>query len=243
MRMFAGPNGSGKSTLKSVLRAELLGHYVNPDEIEKELLSRGFLDVGGYGVTTTADVVRAFFRNSSFLKVVGLAGAVEQLRFANGRLVFADMKVNAYLASVVADFLRQKLLDQKASFTFETVMSSPDKIELLKQAQGLGYRTYLYYIATEDPAINISRVHNRVALGGHPVPEDKIASRYQRSLDLLMEAIRHTDRAYVFDNSAHHQERTWLAEITDGRVLEMKTDRMPAWFKRAVWDKITPSAR
>jgi ABC-type multidrug transport system ATPase subunit len=34
---------------------------------------------------------------------------------------------------------------------------------------------------------------------------------------------------------------TWLAEITDGRVLEMKTDRVPAWFKRAVLDKITPA--
>jgi len=34
LRMFAGPNGSGKSTIKSVIRRELLGVYVNPDEIE-----------------------------------------------------------------------------------------------------------------------------------------------------------------------------------------------------------------
>jgi len=32
MRMFAGPNGSGKSTFKSVLPAELLGIYINPDK-------------------------------------------------------------------------------------------------------------------------------------------------------------------------------------------------------------------
>ncbi len=80
-----------------------------------------------------------------------------------------------------------------------------------------------------------------MAQGGHSVPEDKIVSRYKRSLDLLMGAIRHTDRAYIFDNSVHNQADTWLAEITDGRVLEMKTDQMPAWFKRAVWDKKTPS--
>jgi predicted ABC-type ATPase len=37
LRMFAGPNGSGKSTIKSVIRPELLGIYINPDEIEKEI--------------------------------------------------------------------------------------------------------------------------------------------------------------------------------------------------------------
>ncbi len=34
LRMFAGPNGSGKSTIKAVLRPELLGVCVNPDELE-----------------------------------------------------------------------------------------------------------------------------------------------------------------------------------------------------------------
>jgi len=64
-------------------------------------------------------------------------------------------------------------------------------VELLAQAQRVGYRTYLYFIATDDPEINISRVRNSVKLGGHSVPEDRIAPRYGRSLDLLMEAIRH----------------------------------------------------
>jgi predicted ABC-type ATPase len=78
-----------------------------------------------------------------------------------------------------------------------------------------------------------------VKLGGHSVPEDRIAPRYHRSLELLMKAIRHTNRAYIFDNSTDNADRehAWLAEITDGRTLELKTDRIPAWFKRAVLDK------
>ena len=136
------------------------------------------------------------------------------------------------------DFLRQKLLELKVSFTFETVMSHRSKVELLARAQQAGYRTYLYYIATDDPEINISRVRNRVKLGGHSVPEDRIGPRYYRSLDLLMDAIRNTNRTYVFDNSSQNKDRTWVAEITDGKVLELKTDQVPAWFKRAVLDKI-----
>ena len=94
---------------------------------------------------------------------------------------------------------------------------------------------YLYYVATEDPEINISRVENRVRLGGHPVPRQKVTERYYRSLELLFEAVRHTHRAYIFDNSFH--SKVWLAEITDGNVLEMKSDTMPYWFEKALWDK------
>ena len=39
--MFAGPNGSGKSVLKSYLQAELLGIYLNPDEIEASIRRDG----------------------------------------------------------------------------------------------------------------------------------------------------------------------------------------------------------
>jgi hypothetical protein len=31
----------------------------------------------------------------------------------------------------------------------------------------------------------------------------------------------------------------WLAEVTDGELLVLKTDRIPAWFQRAVIKKIT----
>lgn len=236
--MFAGPNGSGKSTLKSLLPPVLQGVYLNPDEIEQEIRNQGFLDLNKYGVTTGEGEVLRFFKGSEFLASTGQAPAVGQLGFANGQLSFAGAAVNSYFASTAGGFLRQKLLEQRTTFTFETVMSHPSKVALLEQAQGMGYRTYLYYIATEDPDINVSRVRSRVQRGGHPVPEDKIASRYHRSLGLLMDAIRHTNRAYVFDNSGENRERTWIAEITDGRVLEMKTDQMPAWFKRTVMDKI-----
>jgi predicted ABC-type ATPase len=240
LRMFAGPNGSGKSTLKSCLPSGLLGVYLNPDEMEQEIRRQGFLDFTAYGVTTTAEAVLTFFQDSQFLKHAGFGVAAKQLTFANHRLEFGAVAVNSYLASVASDFLRQKLMEKEISFTLETVMSHPGKVELLAQAQAAGYRTYLYFVATDDPAINISRVRSRVRLGGHAVPEDRIETRYQRSLDLLLVAIQHTNRAYVFDNSGANQKHTWLAEITEGQKLEMKTDKAPAWFKRAVLDKINP---
>jgi len=239
--MFAGPNGSGKSLLKSYLPKELLGVYLNPDEIEQEIRRQGFLDFAAYGVTATADEVLVFFQGSSFLIKEGFGDAAKHLDFANGQLNFTKVEINSYFASVTCDFLRQKLLELKISFTFETVMSHPNKVEMLERAQRAGYRTYLYFIATDDPEINISRVRNRVKLGGHSVPEDRISPRYRRSLDLLMDAIRCSNRAYVFDNSGDNKKHTWIAEITDGKELELKSDTIPAWFKQAVLDKIKPT--
>jgi predicted ABC-type ATPase len=238
--MFAGPDGSGKSTLKSCVPPTLIGIYLNPDELEQQIRWQSFLDFTTYGVTTTADEVFSFFGKSEFLKSVGLGGAAQQLIFSHNRLEFGSVTVNSYLASVISDFLRLKLMEQKTSFTLETVMSHSSKIDLLIQAQAAGYRTYLYFVATDDPAINISRVKSRIKLGGHAVPEDRIETRYHRSLALLMDAIRHTNRAYVFDNSSDNPEKkhTWLAEITEGKKLELKPKQIPAWFKHAVLNKI-----
>jgi predicted ABC-type ATPase len=74
-------------------------------------------------------------------------------------------------------------------------------------------------------------------MGGHSVPEDKIVSRYQRSLDLLFDAVRFSHRAYIFDNSG--SAPIWLAEVTDGKELSMKVENVPQWFKAALWDKFS----
>jgi len=235
LRMFAGPNGSGKSTIKEVIPPQLLGIYINPDEIEKTLRQSGRLELADFAIQAADSGLMAHLRNSSLLGKAGLLGEVEKLSCRDGRLNFNGVAINSYYASVIADFIRHKLLAARASFTFETVMSSPDKVDFLRKAKEHGFRTYLYFVATEDPAINISRVANRVAAGGHPVPEEKIISRYYRSLDLLSEAVRYTDRAYIFDNSG--QDRVWLAEVTDGVDLEFKGEWMPQWFKTALWDK------
>lgn len=242
LRMFAGPNGSGKSTIKSVVPPELLGVYLNPDEIQKDIEARGFLNVRDYEVETTASEILGFFADSTLLKNARMVAGVRHLRFSDGKLDFSAVPVNAYFASVAADFLRQTLLEKRVSFSFETVMSSADKVTLLERAQLAGYRTYLYYIATDDPAINVARVKARVNLGGHDVPEEKITQRYQRSVDLLLGAVRHSNRAYIFDNSRHGGEHLWVAEITDGHDLELKCDPMPLWFQKAVWERIHPHA-
>lgn len=229
LRMFAGPNGSGKSTIKDVINKELLGIYINPDDIEKNIKENGYLDFNNFEIEASEKEVLDFFRNSTLLKSVNLQNKISDLKYENNKLIFINIDINSYFASVCADFIRKKLLEYKKSFTFETVMSSYDKIELLKLSKSLGYRNYLYYISTSDPSINVSRVNNRVSFKGHDVPKDKIISRYYRSLGFLKEAVKLSDRAYIFDNSS--DEKTWICEITDGSNVDFKVDEIPSWVE------------
>src|SRR5689334_830133 len=130
--MFAGPNGSGKSELKKYLPLPLLGVYLNPDELEKEIRRQSYLDLSAYNVTANAAEILVFFRDSSFLKSAGLTDEIDRLSFDGSRLVFGNVEPNSYFASVAIDFVRQKLLDEKISFTCETVMSHPSKVALLE---------------------------------------------------------------------------------------------------------------
>jgi predicted ABC-type ATPase len=236
MRMFAGPNGSGKSTVKSEIDTSLLGFYINPDDIEKSLKTIHIFDLKPLPIQTSQHEIITFFKQSGLFPKIEYSEQINGISYENGIVNFHDLPIDSYLSAIFADFLRHKFLEARQTFTFETVMSSSDKIALLKKAQSLGFRTYLYYVSTEDPQINIARVANRVRLGGHDVPTDKIISRYHKSLDLLFDAIKYSNRAYIFDNSG--DSKRWIAEITEAINLNIQADELPEWFIKYVTDKI-----
>lgn len=233
--MFAGPNGSGKSTLKDALKQEWLGVYVNADEIEKILKSEGLINFSDFQVFPTEEDLFSFLKKSTLPDIVKLFESAPLVSFSDNKLYFNAVVINSYHASVLADFIRRKLVEQKVSFSFETVMSHSDKVDFLKYARLNGFRTYLYFVATEHADINVDRVQIRVASGGHPVPEDKIRERYTRSIGLLFDALEQSDRAYIFDNSG--TSHAFIAEITSGELLEFKVNQIPHWFDEAVVKK------
>lgn len=237
VRLFAGPNGSGKSAIKDrvveALGGRQIGVYLNPDEIEKTWMAIGNLDLALWGIAPTRRDLFDFLDRHHQVRRRGSALASSIMRL-EGTTLWCE-NPDSYLASALVDFLRHRLLEQGRDLCFESVMSSDDKVRFLEKASSMGSRTYLYYVATEDPEINVARVRDRVRKGGHDVPADKIRSRYQRSLDLLLPAMRTCNRAFVFDNSG--ADLVFVAELREG-VLTLKTNAIPIWFDRHVLSKL-----
>ena len=234
LRLFAGPNGSGKSTILAELKAEWVGVYVNADEIEKKLKETGRLDLGTFDITAPLEArLHAHLESSTLLRKAGLVEMAREVRVSGTEVRFGAIPINSYFAASVADFIRRELLSQGTSFTFESVMSHHDKVEFMHEAQAKGYRTYLYFVATNSRDINIARVAQRVAEGGHPVPKDKIIERYGSSIALLDRAVAASNRAYIFDNSG--DEHVLLVQSDEG-VLTTCVDALPQWFvQSSLW--------
>ena len=104
-------------------------------------------------------------------------------------------------AAVKAEELRERMLNEKRDFTFETVLSTERNLNLLKKAKENGYFIRGIYVLTIDAGVNVARVNAREALGGHGVPEDKIRSRYSKALALIPQLVEICDILHVYDNT------------------------------------------
>lgn len=137
---------------------------------------------------------------------------------------------------------RDTALSDRRDYSWETVMSHPSHVEHLRLAKAAGYEVRLFYVATEDPRINTGRVANRVALGGHDVPTDRIVSRYEKSLAGLAEAVVVADFARVWDNSDSRRPFRVVADRDpDGLVL--RGEGAPAWARRYLVDPLRERLR
>ena len=126
------------------------------------------------------------------------------------------------------DARREELLTAKRGIAFETVLSTPSKLDFLERAKSAGYFVRVFFIGTSDPRINAARVAGRVMEGGHTVPIEKIVSRYARSMANLAVAIRTADRAYVYDNSVDGVGARLCVRTHDG-FLRKVYGSLPAW--------------
>ena len=91
----------------------------------------------------------------------------------------------------------------KASFAFESTLSSRSFALFLSQCRSQGYRVLIFYVALPSAALAVNRVALRVKLGGHNIPQADIERRFLRSLHNLFELyLPLADKWSVLDNAS-----------------------------------------
>ncbi len=234
-RMIAGPNGSGKTTLYKLLTnvyAVNFYTFLNADDMLAEARQSNALRVPLplERISLEEKLAASTFSKSALQPFRDGRIALEDgfFRFAN------PSAITSYTISFVTNFIRELMVDAGLSCSQETVFSHPGKIDALRAARTKGFRTYLYFVATDNPAINLFRVKAREAKGGHSVPPEKIISRYYRSLENIAGALPHLDRAYFFDDSGLTMRHLAEYSAVDGFSLKTNAEDLPNWFREHV---------
>lgn len=137
-------------------------------------------------------------------------------------------------AVVYCEEWREKCLVERKSLIFETVLSAKDKIDYIERAKKIGFFIRLFFVCTKSPAINASRIAQRVMKGGHDVPITKVISRYQKSILNCKYIATKVDRTYLYDNSIDDAEQQLLIRLSDGLIAKRYVNELPEWAKQII---------
>lgn len=125
--------------------------------------------------------------------------------------------------------LREKCLIEHKSLIFETVLSVEDKLDYILRAKEAGFFIRFFFVCTEHPTINASRIARRVMEGGHDVPITKIISRYNKSVANCCIVSEFVDRTYIYDNSIEDVDAKLLFRLNNGKLVKKYVDYIPRW--------------
>lgn len=99
------------------------------------------------------------------------------------------------------------LLEVKNSFAFETTGAGTNYIKYIKHGIDCGYEINLIYLWLSSPDLAVKRVAQRVAEGGHNIPEDIIRRRYSLGLkNVVTHYLPLAHCALFLDNSSTSQK-------------------------------------
>ena len=98
--------------------------------------------------------------------------------------------------------LLQRAINERLSFAFETTLGGNTIPALLSSALSAGLEVRIWYVGLSSVELHIARVRARVEKGGHPIPEQKIRERFDRSRLNLIQLLPRLTELLVYDNSS-----------------------------------------
>jgi predicted ABC-type ATPase len=111
-------------------------------------------------------------------------------RFINADLIAAGLSPLApeqQLVTASRLFLSEieEYIAFRRDFAFETTLAGRSYLKLIRRLQADGWHVELIYLALPSAEMSRLRVAERVAHGGHNIPQDQIMRRFPRSLHNL----------------------------------------------------------
>jgi predicted ABC-type ATPase len=96
----------------------------------------------------------------------------------------------------------EDLLAKDETFAIETTLATKSYINLVRRAQAKGYTVRLLFFWLISPELALQRIAERVAKGGHNIPEPIVRRRYVAGITNLFHMfMSEVDSWEIYDNS------------------------------------------
>lgn len=96
----------------------------------------------------------------------------------------------------------EDLLYKNETFSIETTLATKSYINLIRKAQAKGYTVRLLFFWLNSPELALQRIEERVARGGHNIPESVVRRRYVTGISNLFHLfMNEVDFWEIYDNS------------------------------------------
>jgi predicted ABC-type ATPase len=87
-------------------------------------------------------------------------------------------------------------------FGFETTLSGRTYVNLFSELKAQGYALHIFFLWIPSSELAIARIEERVAEGGHDVPDEDVRRRFSRGVSNFMDLYEPLlDSWMLFDNS------------------------------------------
>ncbi|MDQ3087387.1 MAG: zeta toxin family protein [Acidobacteriota bacterium] len=131
----------------------------------------------------------------------GLKEFVNADTIAQGLSAFSPESVSLEAGKLMLKRLRE-LANGRKSFAFETTLATRFYAQWMKDLKSQGFEFHLVFLWLKNPELASARVKERVASGGHNIPEDVIYRRYFKGLQNFFKLYKPLANSWTFyDNS------------------------------------------
>ena len=138
--------------------------------------------------------------------------------------------------------LLQRAIADRLNFAFETTLGGNTIPALLSSALSARLEVRVWYVGLSSVELHIARVIARVEKGGHPIPEQKIRERFDRSRLNLIRLLPRLTELLVYDNSSNadpdageRPEPQLLLHMASGQIAGLcDFQSIPQWAKPIV---------
>jgi predicted ABC-type ATPase len=161
-----------------------------------------------------------------------------RLPYLSADSIAAELNQERPLSAAVAAgrLLSRRLADaikRGESVVMESTLSGLSLRKTMQNSARRGYRTTIFFVFPDSPEACLARIRERVARGGHTVPETDVTRRLARSLNNFWNVYRMMATEWVLYYNVYYNGGQMPARIASGRgedLVVCRRDRTGEFF-------------